>query len=85
MYFTYVLYSKSHNRFYAGMSADISKRVAEHNAGKTKSTKGYRPWELLFAEEFSTRIEARERELYLKTGAGREYVQSYFEKHFGKE
>ena len=80
MYFTYVLYSEKHNRFYIGMSADVEKRLTEHNAGKTKSTKGYMPWALLFIEEFKTRNEAREREVYLKSGAGREYVRSYFDK-----
>jgi len=81
MYYTYVLYSENHNRFYIGMSTDVEKRLSEHNSGKTKSTKGYRPWVVLFIDEFETRAEAREREVYLKSGIGREYVNAFLKKY----
>ena len=38
----------------------------------TKSTKGYRPWKLLYFEEFSSLAIARNREVYFKSGAGKE-------------
>lgn len=72
MYFSYVLYSELHQRFYTGMTSDVQQRLAEHNAGKTKSTKGYL---ILFTEEFETRSEARARKVYLKSGVGREFVR----------
>ena len=58
------------------MSGDVGKRLKEHNNGKTKSTKGYLPWILFFFEEFETRIEARSREKYLKSGIGKEFIKS---------
>jgi len=36
------------------------------NKGKTKSTRFYTPWRILFKESFNTRSEARNREKYLK-------------------
>ncbi len=75
MYFVYVLRSESYNRFYIGMTGDIERRIKEHNSGKTKSTKGYRPWKLFFYEKYPSRKEAREREKYLKSGVGREFIK----------
>jgi len=34
-----------------------------------------RPWKLLFFEQFETRIEARKREVYLKSGVGKELIK----------
>jgi len=47
--------------------------LLSHNAGKVKSTKSYLPWKLIYNEEFETRIEARKREKYLKSAAGRRW------------
>jgi putative endonuclease len=76
MHYVYVLKSLEHWRFYVGMTTNIERRIDEHSKGYTKSTKGYRPWELFFFEEYKTRIEARGREKYLKSGIGKEYIKS---------
>lgn len=73
MFYVYVLYSLSCSRFYVGMTDRPTDRLLEHNAGKTPSTKAYIPWEMVHQEVFSTRIEARTREKYLKTAAGRKW------------
>ena len=74
-YFVYVLESEVDGRLYKGHTSDIDKRIIEHNTGKTKSTKGYKPWRLVYFEEFDTREEAVLREKYLKTGSGREFLK----------
>ncbi|WP_278034089.1 GIY-YIG nuclease family protein [Flavobacterium nitratireducens] len=74
-YFVYVLESEVDGRLYKGHTSDIDKRIIEHNSGKTKSTKGYKPWRLVYFEEFDTREEAVLREKYLKTGSGREFLK----------
>ena len=78
MYFVYVLRSETHNRFYVGMTDNVERRVHEHNNGKTKSTKFYAPWDLVFVENFETRMEARKREKFLKGGSGKELIKRYF-------
>lgn len=55
------------------MSADVEQRLKTHNSGQVKSTKAYIYWTLVHVEEFNSRIEARKREKYLKSAAGRRW------------
>ncbi len=71
MYYAYVLQSDTYKRRYKGSYEDLQVRLKEHNAGKTRSTKGFRPWNLVYFEEFKTLAEAIARERYFKTAAGR--------------
>ncbi len=74
-YFVYVLKSEIDGRLYKGQTSNIDKRIIEHNSGKTKSTKGFIPWKLVYSETFETRDEAVLREKYFKTGSGREFLK----------
>jgi putative endonuclease len=47
--------------------------LKEHNAGRVTSTKPKRPWQLIYTESFTTCLEARKREKYLKSAAGRRF------------
>jgi putative endonuclease len=78
MFFVYVIKSKVDNRFYVGLTENVERRLKEHNGGKTRSTKPYVPWELCFFETFNTRSEARSREVYFKSGVGKEYIKRYW-------
>jgi putative endonuclease len=71
----YAIKSEVDGRIYVGFTKDIKNRIIEHNGGSTKSTKGYRPWELIYKEEVDDRIEARKREKYLKSGCGKEFIR----------
>ena len=72
----YAIKSLADGRIYVGMSQNVQHRVSEHNAGKVFSTKGYKPWKLIFQEVIGTGQEARKREKYLKSGIGKEYLKS---------
>jgi putative endonuclease len=76
IYQVYALKSLVDNRIYVGFTSNLEKRLVEHNSGKTKSTKGYRPWVLLYSEEVVGRINARNREKYLKSGVGKEFLKT---------
>ena len=76
VYHVYALRSEKDGRVYVGFSHNVEKRLLQHNAGKTRSTKGYRPWVLIFYEEVRGRAEARNREKYYKTGIGKEFLKS---------
>jgi putative endonuclease len=76
MFTVYALKSEKDGRIYVGFTQDINRRLKEHNSGKTKSTKGWAPWFVIFTEEVETREEARVREIYLKSGVGKEYLKS---------
>ncbi len=75
MFYVYVLNSLSRNYIYVGMSSDIERRIHDHNKGYNKTTKPYRPFTLVLVEEYETRNMAREREKYLKSGIGKEYLK----------
>lgn len=76
MYIVYVIVSEVKGlRFYVGFTNNIDRRLAEHNSGAAKSTKGYIPWRLFYTESYRTRNEAREREKYLKSGSGKEKIK----------
>ena len=48
----------------------------DHNYGKVKSTKAFKPWHMAHYEKINTRDEAIARERFLKTGIGREWLDS---------
>ncbi len=73
MFYIYVLKSKKDNSQYIGLSQNTEERLKEHNAGRVKSTKSKRPWKLLYKESFRTHTDARKREKYLKSAAGRRF------------
>lgn len=75
-YYVYVLKSIKVDRHYVGFSTNVNRRLRQHNAGKNKSTKPYRPYELLFFESYVSKEEALNREKFFKTGKGREYIKS---------
>ncbi|MCX7610219.1 MAG: GIY-YIG nuclease family protein [Ignavibacterium sp.] len=51
------------------------RRLKEHNSGKSKFTKKYMPWELLYYEEFESQSEAITKEKYFKTTSGRRLIK----------
>ena len=74
-HFTYILFSEKANKYYIGSSHDVEKRLGRHNAGATVSTKSGRPWELLYVEEFDSKTEALNREIYLKRMKSRASIE----------
>ena len=74
MFFMYVLQSVPTGRFYIGAAQDLAIRLAEHNAGKTLSTRSYRPWKLIHSEAFASLSEARQRERQVKSWKNRAYI-----------
>ncbi|MEO5581631.1 MAG: GIY-YIG nuclease family protein [Saprospiraceae bacterium] len=58
MYYTYILYSDSFDKFYIGQTIDISNRLSRHNNGSESATKPYIPWKMLWFANKSSRSEA---------------------------
>lgn len=75
MWYVYVLKSVINNRLYTGSTNNWQRRFEEHNLGKSKYTRITRPFVLVYREEYKTRLEARRRERFLKTGKGREFLK----------
>ena len=76
MYYIYALSSTTRNYIYLGMTRDVEARVLRHNKGWEKTTRAYKPFVLIFTEIVeNTRVEARKREKYWKSGVGKEKLR----------
>src|SRR5258706_14582392 len=75
MFFVYILQSQSTGRYYIGYSELPDRRLNEHNSGKVKSTRPYRPWTKIYVEQFATEAEAMSRERELKSKKSRIYLE----------
>jgi putative endonuclease len=75
MFYTYILYSASADRYYVGSTADMNVRIEQHNAGRNKSTKAGKPWSIQYTETFATLSEARKREIEIKNKKSRKYIE----------
>lgn len=73
-YYVYVLESLKDGKKYVGFTLDLRKRFAEHNSGKSFSTKSRRPFKLIYYEACLEEDDAKRREHYLKTTQGRRFL-----------
>ncbi len=74
-YCVYILFSHKDLLLYIGFTRNIDQRVRDHNEGKTKSTASRRPLELVFCEFYLFEPDARKREIYFKTTAGKKAIK----------
>ncbi len=81
-YYVYVLQSIKNQSLYIGYTADLKKRLSEHNRGLNFSTKPYRPWELIYYEAYRDRKDAERREEYLKTSQGARLLKRMLKEYF---
>ena len=76
MYYVYIIKSTQESHWYTGHTSHLENRLKIHNSGKVKSTKSFRPWMIVYYEEFPSRDEAINREKFLKTGQGRKWIMA---------
>ena len=74
MFYTYVLKDEQ-GKIYKGMTNNLKRRLAEHCSGQTETTSRMSNLVLVYKEEYATFEEARKRELYLKSVAGRRFLK----------
>ncbi len=76
--FIYVL-KCSDNKLYVGSTRNLKNRIYSHENGRVKTTKSRRPVKLIYFEELKDYTEARKRELYFKSGIGRDWLKKKLE------
>ncbi len=64
MYYMYVLQSER-KITYIGYTSDLRKRLSQHNAGATRTTRGH-AWKLVYYEAYRAMSDAKRRERQLK-------------------
>ena len=76
MFNVYALKSIFRNYIYVGLTDNMDRRFMQHKKGREKTTRSYRPFEIILTESYNSRVDARKREKYLKSGVGKEYLRS---------
>lgn len=75
-FIVYILYSERYNKNYTGFTSNLIERFKSHNQLSTKGyTLKFRPWKVIHVEFFNFKNEAIQREKYLKSGIGREFIK----------
>ena len=77
MVYVYVIESLKDGTWYTGIALNANTRLKDHNHGRNRCTKGHMPWKLIFTEILDNWQQARKREKYLKSAAGKLWLQKY--------
>ena len=75
MYYVYLLQTVEKDRTYIGYTSDLKRRIQEHQAGESKSTRGRR-WQLKYYEAYAEEQDARDREKTLKSGHSARWLKN---------
>jgi predicted GIY-YIG superfamily endonuclease len=60
---------------YIGATADLKRRIPEHNAGRSAHTAKFTPWKLVWYCAFPDKYKALAFEKYLKSHSGRAFAK----------
>jgi len=82
MFYVYVLQSELDRGLYIGMTENLQRRFGEHQRGESQSTKRRRPWTLIYYEAYLKESDAQGREVFLKSGGGRGFLDMQLKNHF---
>ncbi len=80
-YFTYILQSERHGRFYYGQTQNLQKRLQDHKLGKSTYTKAFCPWELFAFKKCESRAEALKFERMLKNTHDVQRMLKFIDRH----
>jgi len=75
--FVYILESADRQHWYAGITDNLERRLAEQNTRHTPHTSKFGPWGLKTYVAFRDRRKAEEFEKYLKSHSGRAFAKKH--------
>jgi len=75
MYFVYILYSASRDKYYVGSCEDVNKRLIKHNTNHSGFTGKTGDWAIKCIEEHSTKSDALKREKQIKAWKSRKMIE----------
>jgi putative endonuclease len=76
VWYVYIIRStKFLEQEYIGATADLKRRLPEHNAGRSSHTAKFKPWQLVWYCAFPKKLEALAFEKYLKSHSGRAFAK----------
>lgn len=75
MFCIYILKSSVDGNLYTGYTANLEKRIQEHESGNVESTRSRRPLQLIYYEAYFNKVNALKREKFLKTTKGKQQLR----------
>ena len=79
-FYVYILLSKRDDKLYIGYTNNLKRRLSQHARGEVSSTKNRRPLKLIHYEYFINEVDAKAREIFLKSGAGHTQIKDKLRK-----
>ena len=76
MFYTYILFSKSVNKYYVGYTSDLNNRIDRHGTDKNKFTGQANDWKLITQFQFDTKSEAIKFESKIKKRGIKRFLDS---------
>jgi len=78
MHYVYILESEQDPKhWYVGVTSNLKRRLAEHNAGDSFHTNKFKPWKIKNYITFRDRKGAEQFEQYLKSHVGRAFTKRH--------
>ncbi len=74
MYFVYILYSVSLNKYYVGCSSNLEERLKKHNTHHKGFTGKKLDWEIKYSEPYIVKEAAMKREKEIKRWKSRKMI-----------
>jgi len=84
-YYVYNLLSLKDKKFYTGFTSNLKQRLQQHARGEVKSTENRRPLRLVHYEYFINKKDAMAREIFLKSGFGRNNLKNALKRTLSAE
>ncbi|MDI9363696.1 MAG: GIY-YIG nuclease family protein [Flavobacterium sp.] len=75
MFYMYILFSKTLNKYYVGSTCNIEHRLLQHNSKHKGFTGTTNDWQLVYTEEFATKSEVLKREKEIKNWKSRRRIE----------
>lgn len=70
----YILKNEETDRYYIGSTNNLERRLKQHKAGLTRTTRILKTYDLVYIEDFSNIFDARNREKQLKSYKSKKYI-----------
>ncbi len=79
MFYTYILHSKSLDKYYIGMSEDPIARLEKHLQKHKGFTAKAKDWKIVYSEKFSSKTQALLKEKTIKNWKSKKMIQKLIE------
>jgi putative endonuclease len=85
MFYTYIIYSKTANKYYVGASENPAERLKKHNSKNSGFTNRASDWKIMFIKEFSTKSDALCFEKKIKSWKSRKKIEELIQNNASSE